>query len=59
MLINFNKIKKNSKKIFLGLAKKGILLRTTDSYKIKNSLRVTIGNSTENKKFISSLKKLI
>ncbi len=59
MLINFNKIKKNSNKIFLSLAKKGILLRKTDSYKIKNSLRVTISNATENKKFISSLKKLI
>ena len=59
LLINFNKIKKNSKKIFLELAKSGILVRKMDVYKIKNSLRITIGNDLENKKFISTLKKII
>jgi len=29
-----------------------------DVYDIKNSLRVTIGNSKENKKFISVLRKI-
>ena len=52
LLINFNKVKKNSKKIFLKLAKSGILVRKMDIYKIKNSLRITIGNNLENKKFI-------
>ncbi len=59
LLINFNKVKKNSKKIFLKLAKSGILVRKMDVYKIKNSLRITIGNNLENKKFISTLKKII
>ena len=59
LLLNFNKIKKNSKNIFLKLAKKGVLLRKMDVYKIKNSLRVTIGNNKENKKFIKILKQVI
>jgi len=29
-----------------------------DVYNIKNSLRVTIGNSVENKKFISTMRKI-
>ena len=49
------KIKKNSKNIFLKLAKSGIIVRTMDVYKIKNSLRVTIGTSSENRKFIKKL----
>tara|TARA_B100000963_G_scaffold358088_1_gene381847 strand:+ start:76 stop:1152 length:1077 start_codon:yes stop_codon:yes gene_type:complete len=59
LLVNFNKIKGNAKKIFLKLAKSGILVRKMDVYKIKNSLRVTIGNNLENKKFINTLRKMI
>ena len=59
LLVNFNRIKVNSKRIFLRLAKNGILVRKMDVYKIKNSLRITIGNNLENKKFISTLKKII
>ena len=59
LLINFNKIKRSSKKIFLKLAKNGILVRKMDVYKIKNSLRITIGNNLENKKFIKIIKKII
>ena len=59
LLINFNKIRGNAKKIFLKLAKKGILVRKMDVYKIKNSLRITIGNNFENKKFINTLRKII
>jgi len=59
MLISFSKIKKNSKKIFLDLAKSGILVREMKIYNIKNCLRVTIGKSSENKKFISILRKKI
>ena len=40
------------------LANSGILVRQMDVYGIKNSLRVTIGNSKENKKFISVLRKI-
>ena len=59
LLVNFNKIKVNSKKVFLKLAKAGILVRKMDVYKIKNSLRITIGNNLENKKFIKTLRKII
>ena len=59
LLINFNKLNMSSKKVFDDLAKSGILLRKMDIYKIKNSLRVTIGQSKENIKFISKLKRII
>ena len=59
LLVKFDKIRKNSKKIFLRLAKNGILVRKMDVYKIKNSLRITIGNSLENKKFIKVIRKVI
>ena len=59
LLINFDKVKKNSKQVFFALAKKGILLRQMDVYSIKNSLRVTIGNDKENLKLISELKKIL
>mgnify|MGYP001304591682 CR=1 FL=1 len=59
MLINFDKVRKNSKKIFFKLANAGILVRKMEVYKIKNSLRVTIGNSKENIKFLKALKKAV
>ena len=59
LLINFNKIKKDSRKIFLKLAKAGILVRKMKVYNINNSLRITIGNNLENKKFIKILRKII
>ena len=59
LLINFNKIKKNSSIIFKLLAGAGILVRKMDNYGIKNSLRVTIGKNEENKKLILKLKKVI
>ena len=59
LLINFDKVKKNSSKIFRLLADAGILVRKMNNYKIKNSLRVTIGKSDENKKLILKLKKAI
>ena len=45
--------------IFLKLAKAGILVRKMKVYNIKNSLRVTIGNNVENKKFLNILRKII
>ncbi len=59
LLVNFNKIRVSSKKIFLKLAQSGILVRKMDVYKIKNSLRITIGNNLENKKFIKIIRKII
>ena len=49
----------HSNKIFNLLAKAGILVRKMNNYGIKNSLRVTIGKSNDNKKFILKLKKVI
>ena len=59
LLINFDKVKKSSSKIFKLLANAGILVRKMDNYGIKNSLRVTIGKNDENKRFILKLKKVI
>jgi histidinol-phosphate aminotransferase len=59
LLINFDRVKKNSSTIFRLLADAGILVRKMDNYGIKNSLRVTIGKNDENKKFILKLKKII
>ena len=59
LLINFDKVKKNSSVIFKLLADAGILVRRMNNYGIKNSLRVTIGKNDENKKLILNLKKVI
>jgi len=59
LLINFDKVKKNSSIIFKLLASAGILVRKMDNYGIKNSLRVTIGKNDENKKLILKLRKVI
>ena len=58
LLVNFDRVKINSSKVFKLLAKTGILVRKMDVYGIKNSLRVTIGNSKENKKLILVLRKI-
>ena len=59
LLINFDRVKKTSRQVFSALAKRGILLRQMDIYSIKNSLRVTVGNSKENFKLINKLKKIL
>ena len=59
LLINFDKVKKNSSEIFKLLTDVGILVRKMNNYGIKNSLRVTIGKNNENKKLILRLKKVI
>ena len=57
-LLNFNFVNITANQAFNKLANSGILVRQMDVYNIKNSLRVTIGNSKENKKFISVLRKI-
>ena len=57
-LINFDLVNQSASKVFNKLANSGILVRQMDVYGIKNSLRVTIGNTKENKKFISVLRKI-
>ncbi len=59
LLVNFNRVKINSSKVFKLLAKTGILVRKMDVYGIKNSLRITIGKSDENRKLISEMKKIL
>ena len=59
LLVNFNKVKINSSKVFKLLAKAGILVRKMDVYGIKNSLRITIGKSEENRKLISKMKMIL
>ena len=59
LLINFDKIKKDSKKIFIKLANAGILVRKMKVYNMNNSLIITIGNNSENKKFIKTIRKII
>ena len=57
-LLNFDFVNKSSSQVFNKLANSGILVRQMDVYNIKNSLRVTIGNNYENKKFITTLRKI-
>tara|TARA_Y100000741_G_C18230949_1_gene549769 strand:- start:446 stop:1528 length:1083 start_codon:yes stop_codon:yes gene_type:complete len=59
LLVNFDRVNISSNKVFQKLAKSGILVRKMDIYGIKNSLRITIGKSEENKKLITSLKKIL
>ena len=59
LLVNFNKVKIKSSRVFKLLAKAGILVRKMDVYGIKNSLRITIGKSEENRKLISKMKRIL
>ena len=57
LLLNFEKSKYSAKLFYQKLKKKGIILRSTEAgYRIKNKLRLTIGSSKENLKFISIVK---
>ena len=58
LLVNFDRVNINSKKVFQKLVKAGILVRKMDVYGIKNSLRITIGKSKENKKLIFIFRKI-
>ena len=57
-LLNFNKCKYSANYIQKKLENNGIILRSMKTYKIKNALRLTIGNNTENNKFINILNKI-
>ena len=59
LLVKFDKAKTNSNKVFKLLANAGILVRKMNVYGIKNSLRITIGKSGENKKLIFNMKKIL
>jgi len=59
LLLNFDRVNISSKKVFQKLGNAGILVRTMNIYGIKNSLRITIGKSKENKKLISVFRKIL
>ena len=60
LLLNFDKCKFSANYVFKKLQSKGIILRSTkDGYDIKNKLRLTIGSSIENAKFISTIKLIL
>ena len=59
LLLNFDRVNISSKKVFQKLGNAGILVRAMNTYGIKNSLRITIGKSKENKKLISKLRKIL
>ena len=52
LLLNFNKCKLNANNVEKKLLTKGLILRETKTYGIKNCLRLTIGNNLENKKLM-------
>ena len=58
-LINFNRVNVSSDKVFQKLGEAGILVRKMNVYGIRNTLRITIGKSEENKKLIIILKKIL
>ena len=58
LLVNFNRVNISSNKVFQKLANTGILVRKMNVYNIKNSLRITIGTTKENKKLMITLKKI-
>ena len=59
LLLNFEKSKYSANFFYQYLKKKGIILRSTESgYNIKNKLRLTIGSSKENLKFMSIVKEM-
>tara|TARA_B100000427_G_scaffold51488_1_gene39437 strand:+ start:68 stop:1144 length:1077 start_codon:yes stop_codon:yes gene_type:complete len=58
LLLNFNKCKYSANYVQKKLENSGIILRGMNSYKIKNSLRLTIGNVAANNKLIKTLKKI-
>ena len=58
-LMNFDKVKITSDKIFEKLAQKRLILRKMEQYNIRNSLRLTIGNKKANEHFIKSIQNIL
>ena len=59
LLVKFDKVKINSAKAFSLLAESGILVRKMDVYGIKNSLRITVGTTSENIALIKKMRKIL
>ena len=58
LLLNFDKCKLNANNVEKKLLNKGLILRDTKTYGIKNCLRLTIGNNSENKLFLKSISRI-
>tara|TARA_Y100001970_G_C14197203_1_gene838813 strand:- start:926 stop:2002 length:1077 start_codon:yes stop_codon:yes gene_type:complete len=58
LLMNFDKCKYSANFVQKKMENSGIILRAMKSYKIKNSLRLTIGNNIANKKVIKTINKM-
>ena len=58
LLLNFDQCKLSALKFEKKLEKNGIILREMKTYGIDNHLRLTIGNTTENKLFLNTVKKI-
>ena len=58
LLLNFKNCKISSKVFMSKLLKNKIIVRGMEEYKIKNSLRLSIGNSSENKYLVKIIKKI-
>ena len=59
LLLNFEKSKYSANYFYQKLKSKGIILRSTEAgYHIKNKLRLTIGSTKENFKFMRAVKGL-
>jgi histidinol-phosphate aminotransferase len=57
-LLNFNRCKYSADYVQKKLENRGIAVRSMQSYKIKNALRLTIGSSKDNNKLISIINKI-
>ena len=58
LLLNFKRSKLNADNVEKKLQNKGLILRETKTYGIKNCLRLTIGNRSENKLFLNTIGKI-
>ena len=58
LLLNFDQCKLNANNVEKKLLNKGLILRDTKTYGIKNCLRLTIGNNSENKLFLKSINRI-
>ena len=58
LLLNFKKCKFSENFIRKKLENKSILLREMKTYRINNCLRLTIGNSKENKIFLKAMRSI-
>ena len=59
LLLDFKKCSLSADNVEKKLQKKGLILRETKTYGLKNCLRLTIGNSLENKLFLKNINKIL